>query len=89
MISEGGQPYRNVWDQLKTEIKSPYKMIPSFNLQLFIKEAEQKIKTRNITYNEKLYDFFSMYTLVNLLGDDNIMNGEHFLSNEDVNHYIN
>ena len=29
-----------VWAQLKTEIKSTYKMIPSFNLLFFIKEAE-------------------------------------------------
>ena len=78
-----------VWAQLKSEIKSTYKMIPSFNLLFFIKEAEWKIETRNLTFNEKLDDFFSMFNLVNLVGDDNIMIDEHFLSNEDINHYIN
>ena len=78
-----------VWAQLKSEIKSTYKMIPSFNLLFFIKEAEWKIKTRNLTFNEKSDDFFSMFNLVNLVGDDNIMIDEHILSNEDINHYIN
>ena len=59
-------------------------MIPSFNLLFFIKEAEYKIKSKNLTYNEKLDDFFSMYTLFKLFGDANIMIDEHFLSNEEI-----
>ena len=50
----------------------------------FIKEVECKIKSKNLTYNEKSDDFFSMYTLVKLFGDVNIMIDEHFLSNEEI-----
>ena len=36
----------SVWSQVKTEIKSTYKMIPSTNLLYFIREAEWKIKKK-------------------------------------------
>ena len=34
----------SVWSQVKSEIKSTYKMMPSKNLLYFIREAEWKIK---------------------------------------------
>ena len=52
-----------VWAQLKIEIKSSYKIIPSFNLLFFIKEAKCKTKSKNLTYNEKS-DVFSQCILL-------------------------
>ena len=48
----------SIWSQVKAEITSCYKMIPSTNLLYFIREAEWKIKSKSLNYQEKLEDFF-------------------------------
>ena len=75
----------SLWSQIKNEIKCIYKMVPPTNLLYLIKEAEWKIKTKSLNYEDKLDDFFSMYNLVNLVGEFNILNEEIFLKNDEIN----
>jgi transposase-like protein len=78
----------SIWAQLKSEIKTTYKMIPSQNFLYFLREAEWKIKTKNLNYEEKLQDFFEKYNLVVTVGESNLFDSE-FLNNEDLNLIIN
>lgn len=74
----------SIWQQLKLEIKSTYKMIPSLNFLYFLREAEWKIKNKYRTYEEKIEEFFLMYNLVSQVGEQNIYDSD-FLNNEDIN----
>ena len=78
----------SIWAQLKSEIKTTYKMIPCQKFLYFLLEVEWKIKTKNLNYEEKLQDYFEKYNLVVTVGESNIFDSV-FLNNDDLNLIIN
>ena len=66
------------------EIKSTYKTIPGFNFLYYLKEAERKIKNKNLNFNEKLDDFMEMYYM-NICVEDNVITDDYFLNNYQIN----
>ena len=59
-------------------------MITSFNLLFFAKEAEWKLKTKYMSYEDKIKKFFEMYEFVVSIGEDNLYDA-NFINNEDIN----
>ena len=63
-------------------------MIPSINLLYFIREAEWKIKSKSLKYEEKLESFFEMYNTVVSIGEDELIDPD-FINNEEINNLLN
>ena len=47
-----------IWAQIKSKIKENYHIIPPKKFMLFVREAEFKIKIRNMTNDMKIKYFF-------------------------------
>ena len=77
---------KSIWTELKLNIKSIYKSIPSKNFLYFLRESEWKLKTKNLSFKEKLDDFFEMINLINIVGEDTFLDDD-FLNNEYLNNF--
>ena len=62
------------------EIKSTYKSISCYNFVYYLKEAELKIKNKNLNFSAKLVDFMEMY-YINKCTEDVEINDDYFLNN--------
>ena len=78
----------SIWGQLKDVISSIYKSIPCINFLYFVREAEWRIKKKNLSYEEKLDDFFEMYNTVMGIDEEFIYDSD-FLNNDDINNLFN
>lgn len=72
----------SIWAQLNA--KNIYKSIPNVNSLFFLKEAEWKLKTKNLNFEQKLDDFFKMYNLIQTVGNIDT-NDKYYLNNEEIN----
>ena len=79
---------KTIWDQLIQNLNLLNKWNNHLIYYILERRLNGKLKPK-IPYNEKIVDIFSNYSLVIFVGNDNIIIDEHFLSNKDINHYIN
>lgn len=74
----------SIWSQLKQEIKSIYYIIPMHNFLYYLKECEWRIKTKVLSNEQKIEDFFEMYNLIKTVGSEDLKD-EDFLNNDNLN----
>lgn len=74
----------SIWSQLKYQIKTIYKTIPSLNFLYFLGESEWRIKKKDLSYEQKFDDFFEIHNMVNGIEEEYIYDCD-FLNNDDIN----
>ncbi len=74
--------------EIKLDIKIVYKYVSNKNFLYFLRESEWKIKTKKITFQEKLDDFIEMFNFLKFIKGEEIFNPA-FLNNEDLNKKFN
>ena len=74
----------SIWGQLKAQIKSNYYTIPNIDFLYYLREAEWKLKVKNLSFQEKLNDFMEMYCLLKNI-DNNVPDEPYFCTNSEIN----
>ena len=72
-----------IWNIIKSKIKNTYYHIPGKKIFRYVREAEYKYIIRNKNFEDKLYDFFEVYALINSLSDEEFKK-EDFLNDSDL-----
>ena len=77
------------WGQIKSKIKEIYHIIPPKQFILFVKECEYKIIFKNLSYENKISQFFDCFeNNKNFDNNDLKFNDNKFLDYEDNDGYI-
>ena len=76
----------SIWAQLQAKLKETYHSIPSKSFLSFVREIEFKIKTGNMSIEEKIINFFECFIITQkVLENDYVNTDKEFIDNLNFN----
>ena len=72
-----------IWNIIKSKIKNTYYIIQGKKILRYVLEAEYKYNILNKNYDDKLFDFFEVYNLINSFSDEELKNKD-FLNDSEL-----